>query len=75
MTLTIELTPEQESTLTAEATARGLELPEFVKLRALEGVPAKRRSSARGEFAHVATSSEDFARRKQEEIRREEARW
>jgi len=36
MTLTIELTPEQEAALEAEATACGLNLPEFVRLRLLE---------------------------------------
>jgi hypothetical protein len=53
MTLTIELTPEQESTLTAEATARGLALPEFVKLRALENVPTEAHSTGYPEGVRV----------------------
>ena len=36
MTLTIELTPEEQANLALQAAARGLALPEFVKLRALE---------------------------------------
>ncbi len=36
MTLTIELTPEQQAALEVEATAHGLDLPEFAKLRLLE---------------------------------------
>lgn len=34
-----------------------------------------KRTSARGEFAYVPTSSAEFARRKQEEIRKEETGW
>ena len=36
MTLTIDLTPEQQAVLEANASARGMELPEFVRLRLLE---------------------------------------
>lgn len=39
MILTIELTPEQESALKAQATARGMELPEFARLRLLSEYP------------------------------------
>ncbi len=38
MTLTIELTPQEQANLEAQAAARGLALPEFVKLRALESI-------------------------------------
>jgi hypothetical protein len=34
-----------------------------------------RRTSARGKYAHLGISSEDFAREKQEEIDREDGKW
>ena len=39
MTLTIELTPEEQAAIEGQAAACGMALPEFVKLRALENVP------------------------------------
>jgi len=51
MTLTIELTPEQEAALEAEATAHGLDLPEFVRLRLLQGKPKAGRGKTPAEIA------------------------
>ena len=89
MTLTIDLTPDQQAALEAEATAHGMALPEFARLRLLESasgsVPQtrervrgngepKRRPRIMGKYAGLLTDSETFAREKQEEIAREEAR-
>ena len=41
MTLTIELTPEQQAALEAEAMSQGVDLPEFARLRLLENLPAE----------------------------------
>ena len=41
MTLTIDLTPEQEAKLQAEADASGMALPEFAKLRLLQDPTVK----------------------------------
>ena len=61
MTLTIELTPEQESTLQAEATARGLELPEFARMRLLEGAGFRKFGTAEEETADEADWEARFA--------------
>jgi hypothetical protein len=42
MTLTIELTPAQQAVLEAQASSQGSGLPEFAKVRLLEGLPAPR---------------------------------
>jgi len=44
-------------------------------LRAQGPQPSRRRESAMGKFAHVPISSEEFHRRKQEEIDLEERWW
>jgi hypothetical protein len=90
MTLTLVLSEELETRLRSAARAKGTDEVEAARQlldRALppvaHSVPPKKskrqggtkRDSARGEFAHVATSADDFARRKQEDIRREEAGW
>ena len=49
MTITIELSPEEQAQAERQAAARGLALPEFVKLRALEGVPTEAKDPASGE--------------------------
>jgi hypothetical protein len=77
MTLTIDLTPEQEAALRSEATARGLALPEFVKRRALEHVPLATKEPASGAelaaiFARWRAEAEDIT---PEESAREDAAW
>ena len=51
MILTIDLTSEQQAALEAEATARGLDPTEFVRLRLLQGKPKARRGRTRAEIA------------------------
>jgi hypothetical protein len=78
VTLTIDLTPEQEAAIEAEATSRGMALPEFARLRLLEGVPAEgagrsRKLSGYGVLAGVGGSVEEFLRAKHAETAREDA--
>jgi len=56
MTITIDLTPEQEARLQAEAAACGLALPEFARLRLLQG-PDVRPTA----FRKVGTAEEEAA--------------
>ena len=74
MTLTIELTPEEEARLRQEAAACGLETQEYAhrKLVRIAANGAPRRLSGFGMFADVPVSSEDFAARKQEEKEKED---
>ena len=82
MTLTIELTPEQRAALESEASAHGMELPEFAKLRLLKNgtnpvSPTRTRQPrlrrrVMGKYAGLLTDSETFAAEKQHEIAREE---
>ncbi len=77
MTLTIELTPEQEACLETQATARGLEMAEFAKLRLLENgrlEPAK--SDPCAELAEIfAQWSAEDERMTPDEIERADAGW
>ncbi len=84
MTLTIELSPEQEARLKAEATRNGLPMQEYA-LRRLLGDPTeakadkataeqRREPTGRGKLAHLKWSSEQFAQEKQQEIAREDRR-
>ena len=90
MTLTLDLSEELESRLRTVARAQGTDEAEAARKLldsalppAVEPITFKKigkrigaeRGSARGEFAHIATSSDDFSRRKQEEIQQEEAAW
>ena len=52
-TLAIELTPEQLNASEAEATTRGLNLPEFARLRLLEALP-KPKMTPREILAYLA---------------------
>lgn len=74
MTLTIELTPEQESRLKAEAERSGLPLPQYA-LQRLVGIsytPTDEDErlaaidAAYGALADAGISSEDFLREKHE---------
>ena len=60
-----------------ELTPRELKIVEEVleSLRHQEQEQPQQKVSIRGKFAHVPTSSEDFNRRKQEEIDLEDRRW
>lgn len=51
MTLTIELTPEQQAEMEAEANARGLDLPEFARLRLLQRAGKPKRGKTPAEIA------------------------
>lgn len=42
MTLTIELTPDQQAALEAEAASQGTTLPEFARLRLLDTLPQQK---------------------------------
>ena len=63
MTITIDLTPEQESTLKARAAARGMDLPEFAKARLLEGEdePFRKFGTAEEEAADERAWADRFA--------------
>jgi len=84
MTLTIELTHEQESRLQIEAARSGLPLSEYA-LRRLLGAPsqipaeeAERLAAidaAYGALADTGLSSEAFLKEKHAETEREENRW
>jgi hypothetical protein len=84
MTLTLELTPEQERQLQTEAERSGIPLSDYI-LRRLLGTPSQAPSNetarlaaidaAFGALAGTGISSEDFMREKHEEIEREEQRW
>jgi len=74
MTLTIDLTPEQQAALEAQAKACGLALPEFAKVRLLEHLPMSQssvltveelESERKWDEAFAATSDEQFARMEQ----------
>ncbi len=84
MTLTLNLTQEQEARLRVEAERSGLTLPEYIVRRLLGDPPdvlldEKARlaaiDAAFGAFADVPFSSEDLMREKREEVEREEARF
>ncbi len=87
MTLTLDLSPELEERLAQEATRNGIAPPEYVRRLLEDCVPgtqshpptaeerAARVAAARGKYAHLKTSSEAFALRKQEEIDLEDRRW
>jgi len=73
MILAIELTQEEEAALTAEASTRGLDLPEFAKLRLLEAVPPTKtwgaavlekwkQSGIIGAFGDMSKDSSEVAR-------------
>ncbi len=75
MTLSIDLTPEQQAALEAQANARGMDLPEFAKLRLLEDLPEsfggvltveELESERKWEEAFAATTDEQFARIEQQ---------
>ena len=51
MTLTIDLTPEQQAALEAEAAVRGLYLPELIRLRLLPSKPKASRGKTPAEIA------------------------
>lgn len=74
MTLTIELTPEEEARIRQEAAECGLETTEYAHRKlvgdAVNG--ARRKLSAHGKYADVPGSSDDFAARKAAEKAREE---
>ncbi len=79
MTLTIELTPEEEAKLEQAARVQGQ--PVEVLLRAwiaqLPDAQARRRAlveSLRGRFAHIPTTVDDFLRQKHAEIAAENDR-
>lgn len=60
-----ELTPQQQA-----------EVADFVAfLRSKKPQPSRRRISARGKFAHIPGSTEEFMQRKEEEKKLEERRW
>lgn len=60
-----ELTPEHLA-----------EVADFVAfLRAKQPPPIRRRISARGKFAHIPGSTDEFMQRKEEEKKLEERRW
>ena len=61
MTLTIELTPDEKSELEAEATALGLELPEFARLRLLDGGRSRKFGTPEEESADEAEWEARFA--------------
>ena len=82
MTLKLNLTPEQAARLETQARRKGLAVKEYA-LRRLLGTPEEtapegvrgnvpRRVSGFGQFAHVKTSSEEYAGRKSAEIDRED---
>ena len=64
MAITIELTPQEEADLEKRARARGMALPEFVKLRALENISIGTNGPSSGEnlkamFARWQAEAED----------------
>lgn len=79
MTLSIELTPEEQATLESEAAARGLDLSELARLRLLDrALPAEsspRKRSAFGKYAGRGPSVDAFLSEKHAETAREEASW
>lgn len=82
MTLTIDLTPEEESRLQVEAAKQGLALQEVAKQLVLKGLPPPQKTpqeqaaQVRALFAQWAAEDEArFAKMTPEEIAVEEASW
>ena len=83
MNIVIDLDLESKNRLEEEAKRRGIPSPECASELIRQGLRASngQRTSASspptgfGKFAHLPLSSEDFARRKQEEIDREDCGW
>ncbi len=79
MTLTIELTPEEEVRLQRAAQAQGVNPSEFAR-RLLDTTMREREERAarlralKGKYAHIPTSTEVYFQEKQAEIEREDAR-
>ena len=75
MELVLNLKPEEELQIRREAQTSGMELSEYA-LQRLLGAPLARKAepriSARGKYRHLFDGSEEFAKRKQEEIARED---
>lgn len=78
MTLTIELTPEQEARLHREAVIKGLPMSELARLRVIAGAfpavadPLQQKKSALGKYAGLGPSVDEFLREKHAETAREE---
>lgn len=72
MTITIELTPEEEARLQQEAKRRSIEPAEYV--RSLIHIALQDRISALGMFKGVLPTVEEFLEEKQKEKAKEEAR-
>jgi hypothetical protein len=73
MALIIDLTPEQEAALEAEAHSRGMALPDFARLRLLETLPQEktwgeraiekwRQAAILGEYGDMSKDSPEFSR-------------
>src|SRR5438132_1349236 len=83
MGLFVEMTKEAEDLLATEAARHGLPTPDYARKlleRELQRVPrprpqAKRTPTARGRYAHLGVSSEQFAKEKQQEIDMENEKW
>ena len=77
MTLTLEIAPEVEAELTAQAQRAGTSLPDYAAARLAELArvsKTKRRASGFGKFAGLGPSVEEFHAAKQEEIELEARR-
>ncbi len=77
MTVTVELSPEEEASLRPRAESAGVSESEFVRSLINGGVGRRKGTGVRkasgssrgyGKYAYVKTSSEEFARRKEAEI-------
>lgn len=73
MTITIELTPEEEARLEQEAKRRSIEPVEYV--RSLVHNALQDRISAYGKYKGIAPTVDEFLEEKQREKVREEARF
>jgi hypothetical protein len=71
MTLTIELTDEQEATLQAEASAAGLDTTAYALQRIVGGKPRVLRGY--GKYAHLPISADQVDREGREDRERENA--
>lgn len=73
VTITIELTPEEEARLEQEAKRRSIEPAEYV--RSLVHTALQDRISAYGKYKGIAPTVDEFLEEKQREKAREEARF